>query len=156
MRIVKAQAIDWLEVLSHLKDLAIAYALALPTGWDRERAERSAGIRTFPWSPSRVAASCWSPCADRARGAAQARVLEGLITGIGFVGGGAILNQEGCGSGTATAARLWATGTLGGAVGYGLRQRGAHRRRDLCTLRWTRVFKTHKDSAGPVLDGNVE
>jgi hypothetical protein len=96
------------------------------------------------------------PAQAERRGAAQARVLEGLITGIGFVGGGAILNQEGCGSGTATAARLWATGTLGGAVGYGLRQRGAHRRRDLCTLRWTRVFKTHKDSAGPVLDGNVE
>ena len=50
----------------------------------------------------------------------QARLLEGLITGVGFIGGGAILKQGGRASGTATAASLWATGAMGGAVGYGL------------------------------------
>lgn len=33
--------------LAHLLDLALAYLLALPIGWERERAERSADIRTF-------------------------------------------------------------------------------------------------------------
>ncbi|WP_163360699.1 MgtC/SapB family protein, partial [Klebsiella aerogenes] len=36
------------EVLSHLASLTVAYGLALPIGWNREREERSAGIRTFP------------------------------------------------------------------------------------------------------------
>ncbi|WP_016744754.1 MgtC/SapB family protein, partial [Rhizorhabdus wittichii] len=51
---------------------------------------------------------------------AQARLLEGLITGVGFIGGGAILKHGGKASGTATAASLWATGALGAAGGYGL------------------------------------
>lgn len=50
----------------------------------------------------------------------QARILEGLITGVGFIGGGAILKEGGKATGTATAASLWATGALGAAVGYGL------------------------------------
>ena len=34
--------------LAHLVALAVAYVLALPIGWNREREERSAGLRTFP------------------------------------------------------------------------------------------------------------
>ncbi len=52
--------------------------------------------------------------------AGQARILEGLITGVGFIGGGAILKHGVQALGTATAASLWATGALGAAVGYGL------------------------------------
>lgn len=37
-----------LDVLPHLASLLTAYLLALPIGWDRERHERSAGLRTFP------------------------------------------------------------------------------------------------------------
>lgn len=36
------------DLLPHVRDLAIAYGLAVPIGWDRERQERSAGLRTFP------------------------------------------------------------------------------------------------------------
>lgn len=36
------------EVSRHLMDLTIALVLAPPIGWDRERPERSARIRTFP------------------------------------------------------------------------------------------------------------
>ena len=43
-----------------------------------------------------------------------------LLTGVGFIGGGAILKHSAGASGTATAASLWATGAVGGAVGYGL------------------------------------
>lgn len=45
---------------------------------------------------------------------------KGLITGVGFIGGGAILKQYGQAAGTATAASLWVTGAIGAAVGYGL------------------------------------
>lgn len=112
---------NWGEVASHLVDLAIAFALALPIGWNREREERSAGVRTFPLV---AIASCGfvlialRVLGDGASG--QSRILAGLITGMGFIGGGAILKREGRTSGTATAASLWATGMLGAAVGYGI------------------------------------
>jgi putative Mg2+ transporter-C (MgtC) family protein len=50
---------------------------------------------------------------------AMARVVEGLITGMGFIGGGAILRLKDSVRGTATAASLWATGAIGTAVGLG-------------------------------------
>jgi putative Mg2+ transporter-C (MgtC) family protein len=34
--------------LLHLKQMLIAYLLAFPIGWDRERESRGAGLRTFP------------------------------------------------------------------------------------------------------------
>ncbi len=50
--------------------------------------------------------------------ARKARVIQGLITGMGFIGGGAILKrEEGIVQGTATAASLWATGAIGLSVG---------------------------------------
>tara|TARA_B110001454_G_C12697432_1_gene425084 strand:+ start:755 stop:1210 length:456 start_codon:yes stop_codon:yes gene_type:complete len=112
---------SWGEALSHVLSLTLAYALALPVGWDREKDARSAGIRTFPLV---AIASCGFVLVGIAilgrTDPAQARILEGLITGVGFIGGGAILKHRGRASGTATAASLWATGALGAAVGYGL------------------------------------
>ncbi len=109
------------EVATHVFALALAYGLALPVGWDREREDRSAGIRTFPLV---AIASCGFVLVGIAvlgrESMGQARILEGLITGVGFIGGGAILKQGGKATGTATAASLWATGALGAAVGYGL------------------------------------
>jgi putative Mg2+ transporter-C (MgtC) family protein len=108
------------EALSHLIHLAVAYALALPIGWNREREERSAGLRTFPLVSM---ASCGFVMIAigvlTIESDAQARIMEGLITGIGFIGGGAILKQGDRARGTATAASLWATGAMGAAVGYG-------------------------------------
>ncbi|HEX8513582.1 MAG TPA: MgtC/SapB family protein, partial [Allosphingosinicella sp.] len=50
---------------------------------------------------------------------ALARIVEGIITGMGFIGGGAILRLKDSVKGTATAASLWATGAMGTAVGLG-------------------------------------
>jgi putative Mg2+ transporter-C (MgtC) family protein len=49
----------------------------------------------------------------------MARIVEGIITGMGFIGGGAILRLKDSVKGTATAASLWATGAMGTAVGLG-------------------------------------
>ncbi|HOZ33156.1 MAG TPA: MgtC/SapB family protein [Tabrizicola sp.] len=108
------------DALSHLIHLAVAYVLALPIGWNREREERSAGLRTFPLVS--MAACGFVMIAIEVLGITsegQARILEGLMTGIGFIGGGAILKQGDRARGTATAASLWATGAMGAAVGYG-------------------------------------
>tara|TARA_B100000686_G_scaffold198987_1_gene205783 strand:+ start:56 stop:352 length:297 start_codon:yes stop_codon:yes gene_type:complete len=50
---------------------------------------------------------------------AMARIVEGLVTGMGFIGGGAILRLKDSVKGTATAASLWITGAIGAAVGLG-------------------------------------
>jgi putative Mg2+ transporter-C (MgtC) family protein len=108
-------------VLPHLIALGVAYVLALPIGWDRERRERSAGLRTFPLV---AIASCgFIQAAEtiiQGNPEATARVVEGIITGMGFIGGGAILVVRNSVRGTATAASLWATGALGTAVGLGV------------------------------------
>lgn len=111
---------DKFQILPHLAALAAAYALALPIGWDRERQERSAGLRTFPLV---ALASCGFVQAAEQYMAnspdAMARIIQGIVTGIGFIGGGAILKQGSMVKGTATAASLWATGAVGSAVGLG-------------------------------------
>lgn len=106
--------------LHNLIVLGVAYVLALPVGWNREREERSAGLRTFPLVAIAscgfvmVALEVLGPGSEQ-----HSRILEGLMTGIGFIGGGAILKQGDRAKGTATAASLWATGAMGAAVGYG-------------------------------------
>ena len=107
-------------LLPHLVALAVAYILALPLGWNREKEERSAGIRTFPLV---AVASCgFIQAAEGIAGdspEAMARVVEGIITGMGFIGGGAILHLKNSVKGTATAASLWVTGAIGVSVGLG-------------------------------------
>ena len=49
----------------------------------------------------------------------QSRLIQGLMTGIGFLGAGAILKGQGSVHGTATAASVWATGAIGAAAAYG-------------------------------------
>jgi putative Mg2+ transporter-C (MgtC) family protein len=111
---------DSFSILPHLVPIVIAYCLALPIGWNREQAERSAGLRTFPLV---AVASCGFVQAVESTvghdASAMARVLEGVIAGIGFLGGGAILQQKHSVKGTATAASLWITGAIGLAAGLG-------------------------------------
>ncbi len=107
-------------LVPHLGALVAAYLLALPIGWDREKGERSAGLRTFPLV---AIASCGfiQATENLTAGSAEAtaRIVEGLITGMGFIGGGAILVVKASVRGTATAASLWATGAIGTSVGLG-------------------------------------
>lgn len=107
-------------IVAQLGALLAAYVLALPIGWNREQHERSAGLRTFPLV---AVATCGFVQAAEPLVAqspeAMARIMEGLITGMGFIGGGAILRREDSVKGTATAASLWVTGAIGAAVGVG-------------------------------------
>ncbi|MBU0668466.1 MAG: MgtC/SapB family protein [Alphaproteobacteria bacterium] len=111
---------DDFDVLPHLVAIGLAYVLAFPIGWNREKTERSAGLRTFPLV---AVASCGFIQAAESLTAetpeAMARIVEGLITGMGFIGGGAILRLKDSVKGTATAASLWITGAIGASVALG-------------------------------------
>jgi putative Mg2+ transporter-C (MgtC) family protein len=110
--------IDWQVILTTLAQMGIAYALALPVAWDREHEARSAGLRTFPLVS--VAACGYMLVGVQVLDStdAESRVLYGIITGMGFLGGGAILKSKGSVTGTATAASLWMTGAIGVAVAF--------------------------------------
>lgn len=101
--------------------MGIAYLLVIPIGWDRERSERSAGLRTFPLVA--IAAYGFFGAAQmvaRDNAEATARMVEGVITGIEFIGGSAIIKSGTSVSGGATAASYWWTGAIGVAAGLGI------------------------------------
>lgn len=110
--------INWSQVLSHLYHLAIAYILALPIGWDRETSKRRFGLRTFPLVALAACGFMLTGIYVLDTTGAEGRVLQGIITGIGFIGGGAILKGDSTVKGTATAASIWNTGAIGIAVAY--------------------------------------
>jgi putative Mg2+ transporter-C (MgtC) family protein len=106
---------NWRYAWDAFQHIGVAYLLTVLIGWNQEREAHTAGIRTFPIVGM---ASCGyllalGPQPDIA---AQSRVLQGLITGIGFVGGGAILKEGATVKGTATAASIWNAGVIGASV----------------------------------------
>ncbi len=108
--------IEWAETWYNLWHLALAYLFALPVALDREASSRSAGLRTFPLVAIAACGYTLVGFSILDTTGAEARVLQGVITGIGFIGGGAILKSSGSVTGTATAASIWTTGLIGIAV----------------------------------------
>ena len=114
------QLVDWGAMGQSALKITLAYCLALPIGWDREREAHSVGVRTFPLV---AVAACGYVLLGDVYGAkvpdAQSRIIQGLVTGIGFIGAGAILKGPAAVHGTATAASIWNTGAIGAAVALG-------------------------------------
>jgi putative Mg2+ transporter-C (MgtC) family protein len=106
---------DWQFTWSNALKIGLTYVLTAIIGWQRESEEHSTGVRTFPIVGI---ASCGYLLILGAtpNTGDQSRVLQGLITGIGFVGGGAILKEGATVKGTATAASIWNAGVIGAAV----------------------------------------
>src|SRR3954465_11640846 len=91
----------------------VAVACGGLVGAERERREKPAGLRTLVLvclgsaSFTMVSFVFTPPSGDAGRGAAQ------IVTGIGFLGAGAILHGPGFVSGLTTAAGIWVTAAIG-------------------------------------------
>lgn len=109
--------IDWSVIWNHLITMMVAYLLAFPIAWNRESNARSAGIRTFPLVSIAACGFVLVGMDIFPDSSSQSRVIDGIITGIGFIGGGAILKNGDRVTGLATAASLWGTAAIGIAVG---------------------------------------
>jgi putative Mg2+ transporter-C (MgtC) family protein len=111
---------QWGDSLDHLIHLLVAFVLALPIGWHRAREEHGAGLRTFPLV---AIASCGlvqtAVSVFGQNATVNANIMQGVVTGIGFIGAGAIIKQGDSTTGHATAASIWTVGIMGAAVGYG-------------------------------------
>lgn len=101
--------------------LAVALVLGAIIGFERELNRQPAGFRTH--SLVALGAALFTvvsafgfmgPMADPTRVAAQ------IVTGIGFIGAGTILQHRGHVRGLTTAASLWAVAAIGTAAGAGL------------------------------------
>lgn len=99
----------------------VAALFALPVGWDRASRSRSAGLRTYPLVAIGTCAFALTGVAALGTSAdEQADVLYGILTGVGFIGGGAVLKTPDALRGMATMVSLWVTVAIGTAVAHGL------------------------------------
>lgn len=110
----------WDQFPRMLLNLAVAFGLGIPIAWERVGPARP-GLRTYPLL-------AMGACAYLEIGhfafqndiEAQARVFQGLVSGIGFIGAGAIIKGPIKVRGLATAVSLWVTVAIGVAASYQL------------------------------------
>jgi putative Mg2+ transporter-C (MgtC) family protein len=90
-------------------------------GYERERARKPAGLRTHMLVSVGAAIFVIVPVQLQFDSDGLSRIIQGLVTGIGFLGAGAILKEHDKGfvEGLTTAAGIWLTAGLGVAVGLG-------------------------------------
>jgi putative Mg2+ transporter-C (MgtC) family protein len=109
------------EALRIVVRLSLAALLGGVLGYDRQRLGKSAGLRTHMLVALGAAFIVLVPERYGMTSADLSRVIQGLITGIGFIGGGAILKESDRHQvkGLTTAAGLWFTSAIGMAAGLG-------------------------------------
>jgi putative Mg2+ transporter-C (MgtC) family protein len=100
--------------------LVIATVLGGLIGYERELAEKPAGLRTNLLVC--LGAALFTVASIYGFGAEgdPSRVAAGIVAGIGFLGAGTILRGDGAVHGITTAATIWAVAAIGLAVGAGL------------------------------------
>jgi putative Mg2+ transporter-C (MgtC) family protein len=101
--------------------LGVAATLGGLLGWEREHSGKAAGVRTHMLVAVGAALFVVIPQQMDMSDADLARVIQGVITGVGFLGAGTILKGTGEEPvrGLTTAAGLWLTAAIGIAAGLG-------------------------------------
>ncbi|AUN96008.1 MgtC/SapB family protein [Pseudazoarcus pumilus] len=101
--------------------LFLAGLLGAALGYERESQGKAAGLRTHMLVALGSALFVIAPGLAWSMDDAMSRVIQGIITGIGFICAGTIIkgNDTGDVRGLTTAAGLWLTAAMGVAVGLG-------------------------------------
>lgn len=122
-QLVGAGGQGWLQ----LAQLGVAFVLSAAIGLEREFAQKSAGLRTYTIvgmsSALFMLISKYEFMDVLAAGRLvvdPSRVGAGIVTGIGFIGGGLIFVHRTSVRGLTTAASVWMTAAVGAACGAGL------------------------------------
>lgn len=105
--------------------LVLSMVLGMIVGAERKRKGQIAGIRTFALismgSCLAMLLSIYVPQVYLGlKNGDPARIAAQVITGIGFLGGGAMIHMKGAVRGLTTAAGIWMTAIIGMAVGVGM------------------------------------
>ena len=101
--------------------LLLAACCASIIGWERQRMEKAAGLKThvliaFGACLFTIVGFKYTPDSNSGE---LLRVFQGIVTGVGFVGAGAIIRQGMYVRGVTTAAGIWVIAAIGMAVGAG-------------------------------------
>ena len=100
--------------LDLLVRIAVGFALAYVIGFERQLRSSPAGDRTF----ALIGASATAVTAVAGRSSPQ--TVAGVVTGVGFIGGGLVFRGEaGLVRGLTNAATIFSAAALGIVVGYG-------------------------------------
>ena len=101
--------------------LIAATLLGAAVGFQRERAGKPAGLRTHILVTLGTAVFVLACSGVGMSSDGLSRVIQGIVTGIGFIGAGSILklDEERDIQGLTTAAGVWMTAAIGVAVGLG-------------------------------------
>jgi putative Mg2+ transporter-C (MgtC) family protein len=101
--------------------MMIAMILGAVIGAQRESLGKPAGLRTHMLVAMGGALFVLAPLQSGMDLDGMSRVIQGIVTGIGFIGGGAILKlqEQRAIEGLTTAAGIWITAAVGIAVGLG-------------------------------------
>lgn len=105
--------------------LLLSMVLGMTVGAERKRKGQIAGIRTFALiSMGACLAMLLSIYVPQVylglKNGDPGRIAAQVITGIGFIGGGAMIHMRGAVKGLTTAAGIWMTAIIGMAVGIGM------------------------------------
>ena len=104
--------------LAFMLKLALAVALGAIVGFEREFDDEPAGVRTHILVI--LGSTLFTILSMDFFGTSDpSRVAAGIVTGIGFIGAGAIFRAENKVKGITTAASLWVIAAIGMAVGLG-------------------------------------
>jgi putative Mg2+ transporter-C (MgtC) family protein len=112
---------DGAQMVRVIARMAVAALLGALLGWERESAGKAAGLRTHMLVALGAALFVLFPAEAGMDIADLSRVIQGVATGIGFIGAGTILKPAETKQieGLTTAASIWLTGAIGMAVGAG-------------------------------------
>jgi len=99
--------------------ILLAAILGIIIGIQREWKGKPAGVRTLTLIS--IGSALFSIISELGFiGGDPSRIASGIVTGIGFLGAGAILHRHGGVEGLTTAAAIWVTAGIGLAAGAGL------------------------------------
>jgi putative Mg2+ transporter-C (MgtC) family protein len=110
--------ISWLAIIGRL---LIAVVLAALIGFDREYSHKAAGLRTNMLVALGAALFIIIPIQSgiaESDPTALARNLQGIITGVGFIGAGSVLREDRV-RGLTSAAAIWISAGIGISAGLG-------------------------------------
>lgn len=112
---------DVSEITTVIIRLFMAALLGGILGFEREQRGKAAGIKTHMLVAIGSALFVLVPMQAGVSEVEMSRVIQGIITGIGFLGAGAILkgHDEKDLKGLTTAAGIWVTSAIGIAAGLG-------------------------------------
>ena len=101
--------------------MLISTALGTAVGWERQIGRKPAGLRTHTlvcMGSTLFVLLTVHAARDFGGGSVDpTRIIHGVVTGVGFLGAGSIMRQEGFVQGLTTAASVWMVAAIGVAVG---------------------------------------